>query len=177
MGRLIEHLDAGPAVVVGWSLAVREVLTSTKEFGEEPFRAIVLVDMTLGTDVPLGEPHPSEPGWRRWMAGLQLDRQEFTRVWVRGMYRREQPEEYLESMTKGVLATPTNSAVTLLANLMLMEERDLGPVVDDLDRPVLYVASSQQWAVSEAEMARERWPEIHVEVLEGTGQALQQTLR
>lgn len=172
IGELIQHLDAGPVVVVGWSLAVREILTYAKEFGTALFRGIVLVDMTLGTDVPLGEPHPSEPGWRRWMAGLQLDRQEFTRAWVRGMYRSEQTEEYLEAMTKGVLATPTNSAVTLLANLMLMEERDLRPVVDDLDRAVLYVASSQQWAVAEAEMVRERWPEIQVEVLEETGHAL-----
>lgn len=172
IGELIEHLGAGPAVVVGWSLAVREILTYAKEFGTDAFRGIVLVDMTLGTDVPLGEPHPSEPGWRRWMVGLQLDREEFTRAWVRGMYRSEQPDEYLEAITEAVLATPTNSAVTLLANLMLIEERDLRPVLDTLDLPVLYVASSQQWAISEAEMARERWPEMHVEILEGTGHTL-----
>jgi microsomal epoxide hydrolase len=172
IGELIEHLNAGPAVVVGWSLAVREILTYAKEFGTDPFRGIALVDMTFGTDVPLGEPHPSEPGWRNWIAGMQRDRPAFTRGWVRGMYRSEQTDEYLEAMAEAVLATPTNSAVTLLANLMLMEERDLGPVVDDLDRPVLFAASSQQWAVAEAEMARERWPEIQVEVFEGTGHTL-----
>ena len=91
---------------------------------------------------------------------------------MRSFYRSEQSDEYFDAMTQAVLATPTNTAVTLLSNLMLMEERDWRPVVDELDRPVLFVASSQPWAVAEAEMVRERWPEIRVEVLEDTGHAL-----
>jgi pimeloyl-ACP methyl ester carboxylesterase len=91
---------------------------------------------------------------------------------VRSFYRSEQSEEYLNAMTQAVLATPTNTAVTLLSNVMLMEERDWRPVVDELDRPVLFIGSSQPWAVAEAEMVRERWPEIRVEVLESTGHAL-----
>jgi len=172
IGELIEHLGAAPVVVVGWSLGVLEILTYVQEFGTDSFRGVVLVDMFLGVDEELGEPHPYEPGWRTWMAYLQLDRQNFTREWVRAMYRSEQTDEYLEAMTQAVLATPTNTAVTLLSNLMLMEGRDWRPVVDELDRPVLFVASSQPWAVAEAEMVRERWPEIRVEVFENTGHAL-----
>jgi microsomal epoxide hydrolase len=172
IGELIEHLGAAPAVVVGWSLGVLEILTYAQEFGTDSFRGVVLVDMSLGVDEQLGEPHPWEPETRAWMAGLQLDRRNWTREWVRDLYRSEQTDEYFDAMTQAVLATPTNTAVTLLSNLMLMEERDLRPVVDELDRPVLFVASSQPWAVAEAEMVRERWPEIRVEVLEDTGHAL-----
>jgi non-heme chloroperoxidase len=172
IGELIEHLGAAPAVVVGWSLGVLEILTYARESGTDPFRGIVLVDMFLGVDEELGEPHPSEPGWRTWIAGLQLDRRNWTREWLRGFYRSEQSDEYFDAMTQAVLATPTNTAVTLLSNLILMEERDLRPTVDELDRPVLFVASSQPWAVAEAEMVRERWPEIRVEVFENTGHAL-----
>jgi non-heme chloroperoxidase len=172
IGELIEHLGAAPAVVVSWSLGVLETLTYAREFGTEPFRCVVLVDMFLGVDEELGEPHPSEPGWRTWIAGLQLDRRNWTREWVRSLYRNEQSDEYFDAMTEAVLATPTNTAVTLLSNLMLMEERDLRPALDELGRPVLFVASSQPWAVTEAEMVRERWPEIRVEVLEDTGHAL-----
>jgi microsomal epoxide hydrolase len=172
IGELIEHLGAAPAVVVGWSLGVLEILTYAREFGTDPFRGVVLVDMTLGVDEPLGEQHPYEPSYRPGIAGLQLDRQNWTREWVRGFYHSEQSEEYFDAVTQAVLATPTNTAVTLLANLLLMEERDWRPVLDELARPVLFVASSQPWAVVEAEMVRERWPEIRVEVLENTGHAL-----
>lgn len=172
IGELIEHLGAAPVVVVAWSLGVLETLTYAREFGTDLIRGVVLVDMFLGVDEELGVPHPAEPGWRTWIAGLQLDRRNWTREWVRGLYRSEQSDEYLDAMTQAVLATPTNTAVTLLANLMLMEERDLRPAVDALDRPVLFVASSQPWAVAEAEMVRTRWPEIRVEVFENTGHAL-----
>ncbi|MGD2122267.1 MAG: hypothetical protein PVJ76_11010 [Gemmatimonadota bacterium] len=49
-------------MVVGWSLAVREILTYEDTHGTDLFQGIVLVDMTLGVDEPLGEPHTSEPG-------------------------------------------------------------------------------------------------------------------
>jgi non-heme chloroperoxidase len=172
IGELIEHLGAAPAVVVGWSLGVLEILTYAREFGTDPFRGVVLVDMFLGVDEGLGEQHPYEADYRPWIAGLQLDRRNWTRELVRSLYRSEQTDEYFDAMTQAMLATPTNTAVTLLSNLMLMEERDWRPVVDELDRPVLFVASSQQWAVAEAEMVRERWPEIRVEVFENTGHAL-----
>jgi len=172
ISELIEHLGPEPVVVVGWSLGVLEILTNAREFGTDPFRGVVLVDMYLGVDEKLGEQHPYEAGWRPWIAGLQLDRENWTREWLRGFYHSEQSDEYIETMTQAVLATPTNTAVTLLSNLMLIEERDWRPVVDELDRPVLFVASSQPWAVAEAEMVRDRWPEIRVEVIENTEHAL-----
>ena len=172
ISELIEHLGAEPVVVVSWSLGVLETLTYVREFGTESIRGFVLVDMFLGVDEELGVQHPYESGWRTWIAGLQLDRQNWTREWLRGFYYREQSDEYFDAMTEAVLATPTNTAVTLLSNLMLMEERDWRPVVDRLDRPVLFIASSQPWAVAEAEMVRERWPDIRVEVFENTGHAL-----
>ncbi|MCJ7753557.1 MAG: alpha/beta hydrolase [Thermoanaerobaculales bacterium] len=172
IGELIEHLGAAPAVVVCWSLGVLETLTYAREFGTDLFRGVVLVDMYLGVDEELGEQHPYESDWRPWIAGLQLDRRNWTREWVRSLYDSEQSDEYFDAMTQAVMATPTNTAVTLLSNLMLMEERDWRPVLDGLDVPVLFVASAQPWAVAEAEMVRKRWPEIRVEVLENTGHAL-----
>lgn len=172
IGELIEHLGDEPVVVVGWSLGVFEILTYAREFGTDRFRGVVLVDKRLGVDEKVGEPHPSERAWRTWIAKLQHDRRNWTRQWVRALHRSEQSDEYLDAMTEAVLATPTNTAVTLLANLMLMEERDLRPVLDELDRPALLVFSSQPWAVAEAEMARERWPGTGVEVFENTGHAL-----
>lgn len=41
---LCEHLKLGPAVLVGWSLAVPELLTYAEQFGGASVRAYVLVD-------------------------------------------------------------------------------------------------------------------------------------
>lgn len=171
IGELIEHLDAGPAVVVGWSLGVLEALTYTHEFGTDAIRAAVLVDMFIGQDLEPGEPHPlSTP----WAASLQLDREAFTREWVRSMYRSEHPDEYLDAIAQAVLATPTNTAVVLLANLVdeAMSPADYRPALDGLDRPVLFVASSAQWAAAQAEMVRKRRPDARVEVFDDAGHAL-----
>lgn len=172
IGELIEHLGAAPVVVVGWSMGVHEILTHAREWGTDPFRGLVLVDMFLGVESEPGEPLPTEPMVRAMIAGLQGDRRDWTRQWVSGMYRSEPSEEYLEAMTEAVLNTPTNSAVALISNQVLMDEQDFRPVMDELDLPVLFVASSQEWAVGEAEMVRERWPEVQVAVIEDAGHAL-----
>lgn len=172
IGELIEHLGAASAIVVGWSMGVHEILTHAREWGTDPFRGIVLVDMFLGAERMPGQPHPKEPGVRAIIAGLQEERQSWTRDWIRGMYRSEQSEEYLEAMAEAVLNMPTNSAVALISNQVLMDELDFRPVMGKLDLPVLFVASSQEWAVAEAEMVRERWPDVRVEVTEDTGHAL-----
>jgi non-heme chloroperoxidase len=168
IGELISHLDAAPAVVVAWSLGVLELLTLTHETGSEDIRAAVLVDMYLGVDEEIGEPHPFEPFWRDWLIGLQQDRINWTRDWVQGMYGTEQPNEYLDAITQAVLKTPTNTAVTLLANLMLVEPRDLRPAFDELKVPLLYVVVSAAWA----QEAQHRRPDIQVKVFENAEHAL-----
>lgn len=170
IGELIAHLDAAPAVVVGWSLGVLELLTYAQEFGTDALRAAVLVDMFLGVDEELGQPHPFEPLWRPWLSALQRDRSRWTRDWVSGMYQSEQPDAYIEAITQAVLMTPTNTAITLLSNLMLMEARDLRPAADGLDRPVLYVVAEH--FAEQAEQARARRPDMRVEVFENAGHAL-----
>jgi pimeloyl-ACP methyl ester carboxylesterase len=74
--------------------------------------------------------------------------------------------------THRVLGTPTNAAAIMIANLILMGPTDLRPALDALDRPAIFIASSLNWAVEQAEKVREGWPDIHVEVIEGTSHAL-----
>jgi pimeloyl-ACP methyl ester carboxylesterase len=53
-----------------------------------------------------------------------------------------------------------------------MGPTDLRPALVSLDRPALFVASSLDWAVAEAEKIREQWPEVYVEVIKDTSHAL-----
>jgi non-heme chloroperoxidase len=168
IGELIAHLGAAPAVVVGWSLGVLEVLTYVQESGTANLRAVALVDMFIGVDQEPGLLHPSAPLWTRWIEGIQLNRRAWTREWVQGFFRSDQPDEYFDTLTEAVLATPTNTAVTLLTNLMFMGPTDLRPALDALDRPVLYVVTSLGWA----EIVRARRADVRVDVFENAGHAL-----
>jgi microsomal epoxide hydrolase len=160
IGELLEHLDAGPAVVVGWSLGVQEVLVYTHESGTEHVRAVVLVDHMIEMDCSR---------FASRFVNVQVDRESWTREFIRAIYRTPQSEDYLEAVTQSALSTPTNAAAIMIGNLVLMGPCDLSPAMDALDLPVLFVASSQDWAVAEGERVRERWPGTSVVALENTG--------
>ena len=163
IGEFLEHLGGEPAVVVGWSLAVQEVLVYAHEFGIEAIRAAVLVDYQVDWDTD---------GLRSRFISLQVDRPDWTRSFIKAIHRRPQSEEYFAAMTQAALSTPTNAAAMMIANLILMGPTDLRPALESLHRPVLFVFSSLDWAVAEAEMIREQWPGIGVEVMEDTSHAL-----
>lgn len=160
---LIDHIGGEPAVVAGWSLAMQEVLVMTQEQGTKGIRAVVLVDYAIDFD--------ATQMTSRYIS-MQTERDEWMREFVRAMYRNPQSDEYLEGITRASLSTPVNATAIMIGNLILMGPTDLRPALDSLDRPALFIASSQDWAVEQARMVQEGWPDIHVEIIEDTGHAL-----
>ena len=79
-----------------------------------------------------------------------MEREEWTRDFIRAIHRSPQSEEYLEAITQAALSTPTNATAIMIANLILMGPTDLRPALNSLDRPALFIASSQDWAVEQA---------------------------
>ncbi len=163
IGELIDHIGGEPAVVAGWSLAMQEVLVMTQERGTKGIRAVVLVDYPIDFDA-------SEMTSR--FISMQTERDEWIREFVRAMYLSPQSDEYLEGITQASLSTPVNATAIMIGNLILMGPTDLRPALDSLDRPALFIASSQDWAVEQARMVQEGWPDIHVEIIDDTGHAL-----
>jgi microsomal epoxide hydrolase len=163
IGELLDHLGGEPAIIAGWSLAMQEVLVLAHEFGTEDIRAVVLVDHPIDFDV-------TQLTGR--FISLQVEREEWTRNFIRAIHRNPPSDEYLEAMTQAALSTPTNAAAMMIANLILMGPTDLRPALNALDRPALFITSSQEWAVEQAEKVREGWPDIHVEVIDETAHAL-----
>ncbi len=161
---LVDHLRLMPAVLVGWSLAVPELLTYVDRFGTSSVRALVLVDGMIGEDP---DPRKDAPLWQ-WLKELQKNRLRATEQFVRGMYRKPQPESYLRNIINASLKTPTSSAVTLLANVFA--GGDWRPVLRKLDRPLLYAVTPQ--LREQAEMLRQRLPQARIEVFEHAGHAL-----
>ena len=117
IGELLGHLGGEPAILVGWSLAVQEVLVYAHEFGTSAIRATVLVDHPINIRSP-------EHFTSRFIS-LQVEREEWTRSFIKAIHRSPQSDEYLEAMTQAALSTPTNAAAMMIANLILMGPTDL----------------------------------------------------
>jgi len=164
VGELLEHLGGEPAVVVARSLAVQETMVYAQEHGTKYVRAMVLVDWDLVDDEP-------EYFTSRFIS-LQVKREEWTRSFIKDIFQNPPSEDYLEAIVQSALSVPTNATAIMIANIILMGPNDLSSIVDELDRPALFVYSSLNWAVEAADEVRQHWPESRVEVIGETSHAL-----
>ncbi|MDX1479003.1 MAG: alpha/beta hydrolase [Saprospiraceae bacterium] len=173
LGELIAHLDAGPAIIAGHSHGAFQSMAYLAQAGTTHARALVIVDMSLGTEVPAEQAHPNRNGWRRWIAGLQgPDRRDWTRSWTGGMLRDDYPAEDHEALVDEIMQIPTVHAVTILSNTMLHDRRDYRPVLASLDLPVFFIGADYNWAKNAAEVVRQLQPDAGTINLDGTGHLL-----
>jgi non-heme chloroperoxidase len=73
---LVEHVHARHPVLVGWSLATRELLAYAEFFGTDSVGGLVFVDGYIDRIAPTKE----------WLQDFQSNRPKATAVFVRGMY-------------------------------------------------------------------------------------------
>jgi len=149
-------------VLVGWSMGVTELLNYANQFGTTNIRAFVLVDGFVQLD----------PKWRtfHWslIKQIQEDRAAQTAQFVRWMYKKPQPEDYLQRVIAASLRTPTNTAVALMANLIRQD--DWRSMLAKIDKPVFYVVRLD--FQEQTEILRATLPSARVEVFEDAGHAL-----
>ena len=162
---LTQHMELPPTVLVGWSMGALQVLTAVEQFGTGWLSAVVLVDEVLGYP-PNAWMDPRRRGKGR--LELQSDRKGVTDRFVRGMYKRPQPEEYLQRIMAASLRTPTNTAVTLGASFAAVG--DWRKILPGIDRPLLFVVTEPQR--KQAEGLSTDLPSARVEVFERAGHAL-----
>ena len=163
---LLAHVNGGRAVLVGWSLAVPEILKYADLFGTGAVRGLVLVDGQLPE---AGEEAAAQTGSIfRMLAQMQADRRAFAQAFARSMFRTPQSEDYLRRVTEASLETPTNSAVVLVANMV--SYGDWRPAAARMDVPVLFIAQPQLKPSADRLQAALR--SARVELLDGAGHAL-----
>ncbi|MGI9628962.1 MAG: alpha/beta fold hydrolase, partial [Longimicrobiales bacterium] len=165
IGELLEHLDDEPAILVGWSLGVHEVLEYTLQTGTDQVSALVLVDHAIAAD------WSASPAFKSRYAEVQTNRDEWIRMFVRAIFATPQPESYLEAMTDAALATPANATAIMIGNLILMDTGDLTPAVEALDKPALFVwieGRPDEWT----EAVRRHKPDAGIVVIPDAGHAL-----
>jgi non-heme chloroperoxidase len=160
---LMDHLQIREATLLGWSNGVPDVLTFVDKQGTSKIRGVILVDGFLNA---------SDPQMQRSMNGmlqmLQADRVKFTDAFVRSMYATKQPELYIKHVEEQALKTPTNTAVTEMYNVVA--KGDFTPIVQKLDRPVLYICEPPLEA--QGKLLQQILPAGRVEVFKDSGHAI-----
>jgi non-heme chloroperoxidase len=162
---VVEALELEPVVLVGWSMGVTEVVAYAERYGVEGVAGMVLVDGVAGQD---RDPE-LESMFMDWTAGFIHDRRRATDEFVRGMYRREHPEAYLNDVVEQALRTPTDAAAALI---VATPRNDFRATLPHIARPVLVAATTgSPWDPIYEEMTR-ALPDARLEWFPGAGHAL-----
>jgi microsomal epoxide hydrolase len=110
IAELIAKTSQEPVLLVGWSLGVLDSLAYLHQHGDRRLAGLVLVDNSVGEDPP-----PAPPRIRPLVHRHPLDRDEQMRAFVRGMFHRPQPADWLDLLTATALRTPPPVSAALLA--------------------------------------------------------------
>ena len=157
---LMEHLQLPPAVLVGFSMGVPEVLTYVSQFGTEKLRGVVLVDQPISQFLDI-----EQFVW--FVKMLNTDRRKMFDQFLPIAFKQPQPEEYIEKVRAAALKIPANTAIALLAGYM---GRDWRPVLEKLDKPVLYTITKS--LESQGEMLKTKLPSARVELFPESGHVI-----
>ncbi len=131
--QLVDQLGLEQPVLIGWSMGCGELLSYVQQFGEDGIRGLVLVDGLI----PASANPEIVSMMNDWVVQLQQDRLKEAEVFVRSMYKKPETEAYLQSVVQASMKVPTDTAVTLLHNMV--EDTDFSQAFARIDRPVLFV--------------------------------------
>ena len=162
---LVDHLELKRPVLVGWSMACAELLKYVEQFGTDNLAGLVLVDGFI-PDKPSPE---MLIGMSGWMNLLQQDRQKQADGFVRGMYRKPQPEEYLKRVINASTSVPADTAVVLIYDMIAV--KDFSKAFARLDRPVLFAYQPETQQTADL-LKSKLGDKLRLERFDGDGHAL-----
>lgn len=109
VAELIASLAPARVVLIGWSLGVLDSLAYVHQHGDARLAGLVLIDNSIGEDPP---PQPPRRPYHKLPPQTHA---QFMAGFVRSMFHRPQPTEYLQRLTDAALRTPERAANQLLA--------------------------------------------------------------
>ena len=161
---LIDQLGLKQPVLVGWSMACGELIKYAEQFGSDNVAGFVLVDGFV-TDKVSSEVFAGMAGWMNF---LQQDRQKQADGFVRQMFKKAQPEDYLKRLIDAAQLVPADTAVVLIYNMIAI--KDFSPGLARMNRVIFaYQPDSQASADYLKSKLGER---VRIERFEGDGHAL-----
>jgi non-heme chloroperoxidase len=167
---LVDQLGLKQPVLVGWSMACGELIKYVERFGTDNISGLVLVDGLL-TDKPNPELFVAISGW---MNQLQLDRQKQADAFVRTMYKKPQPEDYLKRVIDASAQVPADTAVLLIYNMIAVKDFSAGLArLSEMktNRPVLFTYQPETQQTADF-LKSKLGDKIRLERFDGDGHAL-----
>ncbi|HTZ95289.1 MAG TPA: alpha/beta hydrolase [Terriglobales bacterium] len=162
---LVDHLGLKQPTLVGWSMGCGELLKYVDQFGTANVGAIVLVDGFIA-DKPSPEMFYGLSGW---MNTLQQDRAKHANLFVRHMFNKPQPEDYIKRLIDTSMQVPADSAVVLIYNMLAIQDWSTG--LAKLDKPLLFTYQPENQPSADFLKAK-LGDKVRLEKFEGDGHAL-----
>jgi non-heme chloroperoxidase len=162
---LVDHLGLKQPALVGWSMGCGELLKYVDQFGTANVGAVILVD-GFAADKPSPEMFSGLAGW---MNMLQQDRAKQADGFVRHMYLKPQPEDYLKRVIAASMQVPADAAVVLIYNMLAINDWSTG--FAKIDRPLMFAYQPENQ--SSADFLKSKLGDkVRLEKFDGDGHAL-----
>ena len=162
---LVDHLDLKQPVLVGWSMGCGELVKYAEQFGSDNIGGFVLVDGLLSD-----KPNPEMFGFlSAQMNRLQEDRQKQADGFVRHLFNKPQPEDYLKRLMDASTQVPSDTAAVLIYNMIAVKDFSAG--LAKMNRPVLFTYQPDTQPSADFLKAK-LGDELRLERFDGDGHAL-----
>jgi non-heme chloroperoxidase len=162
---LVDHLDLRRPVLVGWSMGCGELVKYAEQFGSDNIGGFVLVDGLLSD-----KPNPEMFGFlSAQMNRLQEDRQKQADGFVRHLFNKPQPEDYLKRLMDASTQVPSDTAAVLIYNMIAVKDFSAG--LAKMNRPVLFTYQPDTQPSADFLKAK-LGDELRLERFDGDGHAL-----
>jgi non-heme chloroperoxidase len=167
---LVDQLGLKQPVLVGWSMGCGELIKYVEQFGADNIGGLVLVDGYL-SDKPSPEMFVAISGW---MNQIQLDRQKQADAFVRTMFKKPQPEDYLKRVADTSAQVPADTAVVLIYDMLAVKDFSAGLARLSgmkANRPVLFMYQPETQQTADY-LKSKLGDKVQLEKFDGDGHAL-----
>jgi non-heme chloroperoxidase len=162
---LVDQLGLKRPVLVGWSMGCGELVKYAEQFGADNVGGFVLVDGLL-----IDKLSPEMFGFvAGWMNQLQQDRQKQADGFVRSMFKKPQPEDYLKRIIDASTQVPADTATVLIYDMIAV--KDFSPGLARMNRPVLFMYQPETQLTADYLKLKLR-DNVLLEQFDGDGHAL-----
>lgn len=162
---VVDQLKLAPVVLVGWSMGVTELASYVDQFGTAGLAGIVFVDGVAGFD---SNPQMTS-AFLSFAGNFLKERAKFTEGFVRSMYKKPQPEPYIQKIIAASMQTPTSAGSALFLGMVSTDNRS---AFAKIDKPALIcVAPGGPWDSLNDDMHK-RILSSRLEKFDGSGHAL-----